>query len=187
MNPIVIEQSPDETRMAFEVHRNSSIVRVRVSRAKVSARSIDDRPDARIGVGFGFKSKELPGPDRILRLEILFRVKGTEIAEDGDNSGQTTGDLAPAREPEQVLAIECAFEVDYALQGDFQPSPDQVKAFREGNAVFNVWPFFREYVHNQMQRMGLPPLTAPFLRIEPRSRHAARRVRRTDPGGTQQA
>ena len=81
-----------------------------------------------------------------------------------------------------MIAMEYSFEVDYALHDDFEPSTDQVKAFREGNAVFNVWPFFREYLHSQMQRMGLPPLTAPFLRIVPKQKRSGRHRRLNEKG-----
>ena len=41
-----------------------------------------------------------------------------------------------------------------------------MKAFQNGNAIFNLWPYFRECLQNNLQRMGLPPLTAPFLRLQ---------------------
>jgi hypothetical protein len=168
MNPILIEQSSEEAKLAFEVHRNTSIERVRLSRTKASARSTEEWADAQISVAFNFRAKEIAGPERIMRLEISFRMKGNRSLEETGG-----GSAEPDREP--FIVIECAFEVDYELQEDFVPSPDHVKAFREGNAVFNVWPFFREYLHSQMQRMGLPPLTAPFLRIVPKLKRATRR------------
>jgi hypothetical protein len=65
--------------------------------------------------------------------------------------------------------VECAFDLDYELADkSFQPSPESVTAFKDGNAVFNCWPYTREFVHNMAARMGLelPPL--PLLRIVPK-------------------
>jgi hypothetical protein len=168
MNPILIEQNPEETKLAFEVHRNASIEKVRLSRTKATTRSLEEWADAQISIGFNFKTRELSAPEHIMRLEISFRMRGTRSPEETEGrSGEP--------DHERLIAIECAFEVDYALQDGFVPSPEHVKAFREGNAVFNVWPFFREYLHSQMQRMGLPPLTAPFLRIVPKPKKETRR------------
>jgi hypothetical protein len=188
MNPILIEQSPEETKLAFEVHRNASIEKVRLSRTKSTALSAEAWADAQITVGFNFKTKELAGPERVMRLEISFRMKGTRSPEETDDGSESSIPEPNLTQPnlEQLIAIECAFEVDYALQDDFVPSPEHVKAFREGNAVFNVWPFFREYLHSQMQRMGLPPLTAPFLRIVPKPKKVARRERQVEAADAQE-
>ena len=36
--------------------------------------------------------------------------------------------------------------------------------FRERNLPINTWPYFREFVHNSLMRMGWPPFIAPVFR-----------------------
>mgnify|MGYP005829204143 CR=1 FL=1 len=158
MNAIIIEQNPDEIRLAFEVNQNASIDRIRLARAKVASRGMDEPPRSPIAVMFNFKSKPVNSPDGVMRIAIMFRMAGVEEKEEAKRETK--------REP--VVLVECAYEVDYVLREGFPITPDHVKAFQDGNAVFNAWPYFREYLQNSLQRMGLPPLTAPFLRLQPK-------------------
>jgi len=168
MNAIVIEQSQDETKLAVEVHLNAAISRIRLARAKVVSRAIDEAPKTHIAVVFNFKSKPLNAPASILRLEIAFRMAGIEEKEDAEEGAldKKTGD----KKPEPVILVECAYEVDYVLREGFEITSEHMKAFKDGNAIFNAWPYFREYLQNNLQRMGLPPLVAPFLRIQPKAK-----------------
>jgi hypothetical protein len=166
MNAIVIEQTQDETKLAFEVHQNGAINRIRLARAKVASQAIDKAPKSHISVVFNFKSKPLSAPPNVLRLEIAFRMAGIEEKEEGkeDAPGKKPDD----KKPETVVLVECAYEVDYVLREGFEITAEHVKAFKDGNAIFNAWPYFREYLQNNLQRMGLPALTAPFLRLQPK-------------------
>ncbi len=168
MNAIVIEQNRDETRLAFEVNQNAAISRIRLARAKVGSLAMEEGRKSPIAVMFNFKSKPISAPANVLRLEIAFRMAGVEEREEGkkDVRDRKRGD----RKPAPVVLVECAYEVDYALREGFLITPEHVKAFKDGNAVFNVWPYFREYLQNNLQRMGLPPLTAPFMRLQPKPR-----------------
>jgi hypothetical protein len=166
MNAIVIEQNQDETKLAFEVNQNAAINRIRLARAKVASQSMDEGPKAPIAVMFNFKSKPLTAASNVLRLEIAFRMAGAEEKEEArKNTSQKKPD---GKKSESMVLVECAYEVDYALREDFSITPKHVKAFKDGNAIFNTWPYFREYLQNNLQRMGLPPLTAPFLRLQPK-------------------
>lgn len=160
MNAIVIEQALEATKLAFEVHQNAVIQRLRLSRAKVASWPLDEDPKAPLGVSFHFKSKQLAAPARVLRVEIAFRMVGAEEEAEGAK-----------REP--AVLVECAFEADYLLREGFEATPEQVKAFKDGNAIFNAWPYFREYLQSSLQRMGLPGLAAPFLRLQPKGAAAS--------------
>jgi hypothetical protein len=166
MSAIVIEQTQDETKLAYEVHQNAAINRIRLARAKVVSQAIDEAPKAHIAVAFNFKSKPMNAPPNVLRLEIAFRMAGIEEkVESNDDAPEKKPD---GKKPEPVVSVECAYEVDYVLSEDFEITPEHVKAFKDGNAIFNAWPYFREYLQNNLQRMGLPPLIAPFLRLQPK-------------------
>jgi hypothetical protein len=168
MNAIVIEQNQDETKLAFEVNQNAAINRIRLARAKVASKAMDEGPRAPISVMFTFRSKPMTAPSNVLALEIAFRMEGVEEKREGKKN-------LPEKKPgnkrlEPMVLVECAYEVDYVLREGFAITPEQVKAFKNGNAIFNTWPYFREYLQNNLQRMGLPPLTAPFLRLQPKPR-----------------
>jgi hypothetical protein len=83
---------------------------------------------------------------------------------------------------ETPVSVECTFAVDYELQEGFQPSAMQVRAFKDGKVVFNCRPYFREYLQDSVQRMGFPPLTAPFLRVPPRPLAATKERSKTRQG-----
>lgn len=162
MNAITIEQTNDQAKLAFELHQNASIHRLRLTRAKVNTQLSPEGPHAPLSIAFTFKSKRVAGPPDALRLEIAFRMAGSE--------DPVTGEVATKPESANpALLIDCVYEVDYLLNEGFTPTEPQVKAFKDGNAIFNAWPYFREYLQNNLQRMGLPPLTAPFLRLQPKA------------------
>jgi hypothetical protein len=166
VNAIVIEQTAEEAKLAIEVHQNAAIQRIRLARAKLTSQAVDEIAKSRVGVTFQFKSKPLSGPADVLRLEIAFRMEGVEETDE------------PAeKKPSAVLLVDCAYEVDYALRDGFEITAERIKAFKDGNAIFNVWPFFREYLQNSLVRMGMPPLIAPFLRLEQKEKARKRAMR----------
>lgn len=165
MNAIVIEQTQGETKLAFEVHQNAAINRIRLARAKVVSQTINEAQTP-IDVMFNFKSKPTTAPPNVLRLEIAFRMAGIEEKQEGKEDAPEK--KSDEKKPEPVVLVECAYEVDYVLREGFEITPEHVRAFKDGNAIFNAWPYFREYLQSNLQRMGLPPLTAPFLRLQPK-------------------
>ena len=169
MSALIIEQTHAETKLAIEVSQNISIDRLRIARARVESHARDNGPKPPIAVTFNFKSKPLTAPANILRLEIAFRMAGM-AEKDGKEAGRKDAreKKLDVRKPASVVLVECAYEVDYLIREGFSITPAHVKAFKDGNAIFNAWPFFREYLQNNVQRMGLPPLTAPFLRLQPK-------------------
>jgi hypothetical protein len=78
----------------------------------------------------------------------------------------------PADGPEQPehhrFEVACRYALAYDLRPGYSPSPRELDAFREGNAVFHCWPYSRELVQNMTMRMGLPIPPLPFLRLAPK-------------------
>jgi preprotein translocase subunit SecB len=173
MNSIVIEQTKEEMAQAFEVQRNASICAVRLARGKVSSLSLDEASKEAINIKFSMKPRSVQAPRGILRVEVDFRAVGDVEVRSVDKK--------PAKK-ETPVSVECTFAVDYELQEGFQPSAMQVKAFRDGNVIFNCWPYFREYLQDSVQRMGFPPLIAPFLRVLSRPPAATKERSKTRPG-----
>jgi len=66
--------------------------------------------------------------------------------------------------------ITATILAEYQLAKGFVPPLEEQKAFLAANAVFNCWPYWREFVQSTAGRMNLPPLTLPFFRVRPQER-----------------
>jgi len=73
-----------------------------------------------------------------------------------------------SREPPQEDAphfhIEAAFELVYRVDSLEGISEELVTEFGQRNALYNAWPYWREFVQSMTTRMGLPALRIPLLR-----------------------
>jgi hypothetical protein len=105
-----------------------------------------------INVGFDRKKVWLKG--RTLCTLIRFKFHAKERG-------------AAAKTP--LVSITATFFAEYQLAEGFVPDMKEQRAFLATNAVFNCWPFWREYVKSTATRMNLPALTLPFFRILPRT------------------
>jgi preprotein translocase subunit SecB len=65
----------------------------------------------------------------------------------------------------KAIEIGVAHELIYSIPEDLNPSNEELAAFAETNAIFNVWPYWREYVQSTCQRMGMPSLLLPVFRL----------------------
>ena len=70
---------------------------------------------------------------------------------------------APPGSP--LVDIRGTFELRYRIPEGLQVSDEDLGAFGRVNAVFNAWPYFREFVDATMTRMHLPALTLPLYRM----------------------
>jgi preprotein translocase subunit SecB len=64
-----------------------------------------------------------------------------------------------------MLSIEANFVIMYSLGKIDDIRPENIKAFAQINGVYNVWPYWREFVQSTVARMGLAPLTIPVYCI----------------------
>ena len=152
MNALLIEQEAADAKLAFAVHQNSSLRHIRLVRAKIASTLRPETFNTPLEIDFQFKSKQLETGPEVLRLLVLFRM---------------TGKIRESESP--LVSVESDYEADYQLGEGFALTPEAARAFKDGNAIFNMWPYFREYLQSSLQRMGLPPLTAPFLRLQPKT------------------
>jgi len=165
MNSITIAQTREEMALAFEVHRNAAICAVRLLRSRMVRRLLDRVAKGPVVLGFAMRARSVDAPKGRLRMEVDFRMTGEMEARSAERE---------PRKKETVVSLECTYAVDYQLRKGFEPSPRHVKAFKDGNVIFNCWPYFREYLQESVQRMGFPPVTAPFLRVQPKLPKAAK-------------
>lgn len=147
---IAIEQTAEEVTQAFEVNQNSQLRTIRLSEANVWSISPTSELGENFNLKISFETAERNVDDHRMLLPINFIFDLFETPESANK---------------YVVRINCKFEAHYALRPKYTPDPSHVKAFHEGNAVFNCWPFFREYVQNTVVRMGYPAPPIEFLRL----------------------
>lgn len=71
------------------------------------------------------------------------------------------------QQPDDV-ALSSEFQINAGISGvrlgsaksgfRSDPSEQHVVAFHGGNAIFNCWQYFREFIQSATARMGFPPL-----------------------------
>jgi hypothetical protein len=86
---------------------------------------------------------------------------------------------------ERLFKIDCTFEVCYRLQDDHRPTEEQKSSFSKGTAVFNCWPYAREFLSDITARLGHQTPALPLLRITPKKAEPSPSVvTQVEPGQT---
>lgn len=67
--------------------------------------------------------------------------------------------VATEKEREKkAFELEVVFCAVYRIKNNYKPTEEECNAFGSTSAVFNVWPYLREYVHDIIVKMDLPAL-----------------------------
>ncbi len=88
---------------------------------------------------------------------------------------------------EPLLHVEAKFLLAYVVRDLDDLTDAHCEAFADLNALFNVWPYWREYVQSITTRMGLPGLVLPVYRFGQRFTDAVANPPTTGSGPTTQA
>ena len=95
---------------------------------------------------------------QLFRVFIQLGARWVEAAPREQGGGE--GTVAE----EQVKAqIEATLIAEYALTD--HPGKEALDAFALKNASYHVWPYWREYLSSQCQRMGLPKVVVPTIQV----------------------
>jgi hypothetical protein len=155
---IQLAQTPEEFQRAFNVQSHSEIVAIRLVSAFL--RSEDPAEYLKDGAGIRFRIAHKVGSYTIKTERIL------AVTVDCGLWALPSTDQKPPAESSPVFGITATFEATYELQEKHEPALEDLKAFSDGNGVFNVWPFFREYAQNTCLRFGYTGSPAvPLLRL----------------------
>ena len=149
---MVIKQTSEEFKAALVFGSNTQLLDVRLAASKVfSERPPDQSLEVfETSLDLDFKTPAKSAAQAVLPVTIVLKL----------NAGS---------EPNvnQLAEIECTMEATYAFRPEFIPTDEQVASFQTGNAVFNCWPYFREFLQSNLQKMGYPIPPLPLLRLEP--------------------
>jgi hypothetical protein len=138
--------------LAFELQSHADLDLIRLVQATAACKVAIEDVSFPLRFLLKHKAEEVGVLNAKLTVPIRFAFKAITEADD-----------------REVISIVSRFEAVYDLAEGFEPTPEQMAAFKDGNAVFNCWTYFREFVHSTVSRMNYPPPTLPFLRMVPRA------------------
>jgi preprotein translocase subunit SecB len=64
-----------------------------------------------------------------------------------------------------LVNIQGEYLVTYKIIGDVEVADSDLDVFCSINALYNVWPYFRQHVSSMCNKMYIPQLLLPLLRI----------------------
>lgn len=150
MSEFLIEQTPEELKATAAFQTHAELVQIALKRFGGS--SAEEDPAIKEGIELSLKHKPLKA---VASSELA--VFDIEIVFDA---------LADGQAEKRLFHIECCYELRYRLRKGYAPSKDELAAFHAGNALFQCWPFAREFVQNATQRMGLTVPPVPMFRVQ---------------------
>ncbi len=99
-------------------------------------------------------------PDVPAKAEVSWKIRASYKNHEGDIDVFHRYIVSIVDERKQIKAkLSVTFCVTYQSK---RPMTDELFArFKVSNLPVNTWPYFREFIHNAVQRMGWPPFIAP--------------------------
>jgi hypothetical protein len=95
---------------------------------------------------------------RALRYMVETGVRFTQREGSADNA-----------EPTVRAEIEASWIVEYRIKKAEDVDQAGIDAFREnGNVMYHVWPYWREFIHASCARLRLPQVILPMFRVAKR-------------------
>ena len=79
----------------------------------------------------------------------------------------------------QVFDLDIYYCVVYNILNDYKPKKAESEAFGLTSAIFNAWPYVREYVHNTLVRMDLTAFVMPPITIAELSKLAKNKAKKS--------
>jgi len=152
MTTLTVAQERERVKAAISFHTQAAIQQIRLVGSELKTFVPLDRELEALRFKVDFR----PQGRRSAGLQTFFAIAFSLRVFDDEES------------PSEIIRLDCVFETEYGLNEGYAPSEEELEAFQEANAVFNAWPFFREFAQNTVTRMGYPAPPIPFLRIVPK-------------------
>lgn len=106
------------------------------------------------GVDIHIDASNLRSEDDTLSISVTFQLAVHAAGNDPEDE-----DISPC------FKVGAQFLLSYEVPDLHEYSNEAVEAFGMANAVFNAWPYWREFVQSGATRAGYPPMVVPVLRI----------------------
>lgn len=104
--------------------------------------------------------------DGLLAYLVAFEARALPVS--GSEEDEDEEDAVMA-----IFAARATYRAVYSLRGEAAPNREDLAVFGASNAVYNCWPYWREFLGNATSRVGLATFTAPILVVQPRKRKDA--------------
>lgn len=147
--------------------RGPSIARVPVHQADSVRRVVDRIQIIRIeltGVHFS-RQDGSPLPPKTPRRQATPEI-AVDVATEATASNLgclfTFGTTFEGEAPYELVA---RFRALYSIEGPDPLAPADIEQFAYWNALFNVWPYWREYVSSTVNRAHLGQFTVPLIKL----------------------
>lgn len=154
-----IQQTEDELQSSAIFQRNAELTGISLVECRCSASEALASTQGALRLNLKNESDVRPVTERTASFIVRLTVHGQPA------------DL-PANAEAPALQVSGSFALSYQLKPEYEPKADEMDAFKDGNAVFNCWPYFREFVQSMCSRMGLQIAPVPLLRLVPPSASA---------------
>lgn len=137
-----------EQQLPLDLIRTAEVASIRL--AQLSARcdvAPDALPNRKLRVQFATAATDMEGLD--------FRVRAEIVATAGTEDG-------PENAPVEIRAV---YILRYRVPSSVTPTKRDLSLFAETSALLNIWPYWRQLVHETSLRMELPPILLPLYRV----------------------
>ncbi len=155
---MLISQDTKEIKAALALQSKCELAQVSLRQCHASLEGSEETLKEPFSIRLSHNSTANAISNGVLQIEVRFQFQTYDSGEP----------------PSLLCSIVCAFDLKYEISDNaFQPTAESIAAFKDGNAIFNCWPYVREFMQSTSARMGLrtPPL--PLLRIAPRKMEEA--------------
>lgn len=150
---MIISQTPEEISAAQIIQQKCELVSIILRQCHVSLEGSEATLKRPFSLKLSHNSIANALLNDTLSIEVRYQIQCYDSSEP----------------PSLLFSVECSFQVDYEIQDkEFNPPAESIEAFKDGNAIFNTWPYAREFAQSMNTRMGVHPPPIPLLRIVPK-------------------
>lgn len=142
-------------KAAYRFQVNANLLDIQLLSCASSTAEFFEATEKTIRLGFDMNSSVLDSGKETASFAVEIFVFGdfTDAEDSADH---------------HLFEVKCRYGLKYSLRPGYVPSADELVAFKEGNAIFQCWPYSRELINSLTMRMGTPIPPLPFLRLQPK-------------------
>ena len=161
-----IQQDKAKVKAAHQFQVNADLSDVRLLDCSANIVEGQRASEGQLLLGLRLETSVLSSAEACARFAVRIIIQA-------DPKG---GESEPGK---HLFEVACRYALQYTLKEGYTPTQEELDAFKEGNAVFQCWPYSRELVQNLSTRMGLQMPPMPFLRLAPKPLPKKQRVKRS--------
>lgn len=149
---MVIWQDADQAAASARLQKRCELSSITLISCELEKQKDVDSLEQPFRLGFRHRAtpRKLQSGATDLRVDVAFTFVSLDSS-------------SPAK---RLFILDCEFLAEYTLDDGATPSEEEIIAFAKANAIFNCWPYAREFLQNMTARMELPTPPLPYLRLK---------------------